>query len=166
VSDQHLQQLRDRLGLDRHRPSTDEATNPIQGLTDLVADLAGWVPFRVDDLADASPPSTHAFVRPADRENDDTVFRIDMYELPSAAEAHEHLVRVLADFQSPQLAVLDAEGIGDVAVGHGETALVARRHNVVFVVRNAGDVIAPVLDLGRAVDRAIDRRAGQQGQGG
>jgi hypothetical protein len=165
VSDQHVRQLHERLGLGGKEPRADDESAVVRGLGPAAGDLRGWDTVRLDARPDASPPSVHAFVRPSGEAADDIVFRVDTYELGSAAEAHEYMVRMLTEFQSPQLAVAD-HGIGDLAVGHADTAIVARRANIVFTVRNAGANIAPVLDVAEAIDNVIRQRVPEQGAAG
>ena len=152
MSEQQRQFLEDQLALASAAPGDDDERDLVRGLPDLGDQLAGWRPVRTDARPDASPPSVLVFVRPAD-EAGDVVVAIDAFELPSAAAAHEHLARVLAEFQSPLLRVV--AGVADVAVGHGDTAIVARRANVVFVVRNAGADIVAVLPVAQAVDAIL-----------
>jgi hypothetical protein len=152
VSDQYIAQLEQRLNL---TPPPPEAEGDRVAAPDGAPDLPGWEPVRVDREPDATPPTTTAFVRSTARGAGEVVLRIDVYELPSAGEAHRHLLRVLTDFQSPLLRVLEGSDIGDVAVAHGETAAVLRRANLVVVVRNAGADVVPVLDVARMVDRSL-----------
>jgi hypothetical protein len=155
VSDQQRQQLENQLGLASTAPGEDDERDLVPGLPDLGAELPGWRPVRTDRRPDGSPPSALVLVRPAD-DPGDVVVAIDVFELPSAAAAHEHLVRVLGEFQSPLLRVI--ADVADVAAGHGDTAIVARRANVVFVVRNAGADVVGVLPVAQAVDAALQGR--------
>ena len=159
MSEQQRRVPRGPLALASAAPGDDNKRDLVRGLPDLGAALAGWRPVRTDARPDASPPSVLVLVRPADDAGDagDAVVAIDAFELPSAAAAHEHMARVLAEFQSPLLHAV--AGVADVAVGHGDTAVVARHANVVFVVRNAGADIVAVLPVAQAVD-AILRDAG------
>jgi hypothetical protein len=158
MSEQHLQRLRESLGLDGLKPRPEEVA-VVRGLSLAATELPGLVTVRLDAKPDATPPSAHAFVRPIAEDNGEVVFRIDTYELPSAVEAHDHLARVLTEFQSPMLTLLERGDIGDVAVGHGDTAVVARRGNIVFVVRNAGRDVASVMDVARTIDRVVRDKA-------
>ena len=152
MSDEHTTQLAQRLGL---AGPASEAEGDRVRLPDDAPDLPEWVPVQFERRPDATTPSTHAFVRPSDEGAGDVVLRIDAYELPSAGRAHDHLLSVLSEFQSPVLRVLKQADVGDVAVGHGDTAIVVRRANVVFVVRNAGRDVVPVLNVARTLDGAF-----------
>jgi hypothetical protein len=163
MSDQHEERLADRLGLDERGQQVQEPSNLVRNMTADAA-LTGYEVVKSTSEPDAVPPSSSAFVRPGEQSHQDVVFRVDTYELASARDAHEHLVRMLTQFQSPHLAVSD--DIGDLAVGHADTAIVARRANIVFVVRNADGDVAPVLEIARAVDGAIQERMGGQPTGG
>ena len=81
--------------------------------------------------------------------------RVDFSEAPSVPAARATLLRLLADFQSPEIERLDA-GPGDVAFGpSGHRAVVFARANVVFSVRNAGDQMQPVDALARNLDKLL-----------
>jgi hypothetical protein len=81
--------------------------------------------------------------------------RVDVSEAPSVAGARAELLRVLAEFQSPQVERLDS-GPGDVAFSPGAYRAVAFvRANVVVVVRNAGDEVEPVETAARELDQLL-----------
>jgi hypothetical protein len=81
--------------------------------------------------------------------------RVDVSEAPSVAEARAELLRVLGEFQSPQVERVDG-GPGDVAFGPGGYRAVAfARANVVVAVRNAGDEVEPVESAARELDQLL-----------
>jgi hypothetical protein len=81
--------------------------------------------------------------------------RVDVSEAPSVAAARAELLRVLADFQSPQIERVEG-GPGDVAFGPGGYRAIAfARANLVVVVRNAGDEVEPVETPARELDQLL-----------
>ena len=86
---------------------------------------------------------------------DNVLVRVDVIEAPSVPAARVELLRVLADFQSPQISRLDG-GPGDVAFGPGGYRAVAfARANLVVVVRSAGDEVEPVETPARELDQLL-----------
>ena len=64
--------------------------------------------------------------------------RIDLFECASREEAHESLVRIVSDFESPLIEELKGP-IGDVAfAGRGTGLILFARANLVYLVRNVG----------------------------
>jgi hypothetical protein len=111
-------------------------------------ELPGRRPLRIDETAAAGwPPATDSLWA-----GGSAPVRVDVYETTSRAEAREHLLRQLAEFQSPLLERTD--GPGEVAFGMPEgRSIVFVRANVVVVVRNAGDEVEPVEPVARELDR-------------
>lgn len=81
--------------------------------------------------------------------------RVDVSEARSVTAARAELLRVLAEFQSPQVERVD-DGPGDVAFSPGGYRAVAFvRANVVVVVRNAGEEVEPVETPARELDQLL-----------
>jgi hypothetical protein len=113
-------------------------------------ELPGHRPLRIDETAAAGwPPATDSLWA-----GEAGPVRVDVYETSSRVEAGEHLLRLLAEFQSPLLERTD--GPGDVAFGMPNgSSIVFLRANAVVVVRNAGDEIEPVEPVARELDRLL-----------
>jgi len=93
--------------------------------------------------------------------NRDELLGMDVVECDSPAAARETLLRMLGEFQGPQLAPVN--GIGEVAFGTpGETAIVFARGNRMATVRNAGRRVVPLGDLARALDALLSPRGGRK----
>lgn len=89
----------------------------------------------------------------------ETAISVTSLEAPSRQAAHELLVRVLSDFQSPLAARSEDPVAGDLAFSDGSDRWsVFARANVVFVVRNAGDRLVDVGPATRAIDEVVIRR--------
>lgn len=92
----------------------------------------------------------------------DELLGIDVIDCDSPAAARETLLRLLGEFQGPQLTPVT--GIGDVAFGTpGETAIVFARGNAAAAVRNAGRRVVPLGNVARALDALLSPRAGKRG---
>ncbi|MHC4618921.1 MAG: hypothetical protein ACYTEQ_14350 [Planctomycetota bacterium] len=83
----------------------------------------------------------------------DAVLSVDAYEFASRAAAHEALVRMLAEFQSPQVKLRQDIPVGDVAFSHpGGRIILFARANLVLVLRTIGRTDVPVMDIARQLD--------------
>ena len=87
-------------------------------------------------------------------EQPDVTVRVDLIECVSREEAHERVVRILADFESPLVG--EATGpFGDIAFSGGGAGLILfARANLVYLIRNVGRVAVPVEPIALAVDAA------------
>ena len=93
--------------------------------------------------------------------NQEELLGVDVAECDSPAAARETLLRVLGEFQGPQLTPVN--GIGDVAFGTpGETAIVFARGNVMATIRNAGRRVVPLGDVARTLDALLSPRGGRK----
>ncbi len=78
--------------------------------------------------------------------------RIDLFECASRDEAHESLVRIVSDFESPLVEELKGP-IGDVAfAGRGTGLILFARANLVYLVRNVGRRAVSVEAIALALD--------------
>lgn len=119
-------------------------------------ELPGRRALRVDTVeAPGWPPAVQSLWRVEKDENalrEEPLVRIDVYECTSRAEAHELVVRLLAQFQSP-LIERRHNGPGDVAFGMpGDRSVLLARANVAVVVLNAGTEIQAVEPVAREID--------------
>ena len=149
-----LEELRQRHGFDEWRDSrsTDEALF-IWRFFLAGAELPDRRPLRIENVeAPGLPPAIRSMWAAGNGEPlDAPVFRVDVYEAPSRAEAHEVLLGRLAQFESPRIERKSAPG--DVAFGGPDDhVLLFSRGNIVALLRNAGSEIAPVGPVARELD--------------
>jgi hypothetical protein len=119
-------------------------------------ELPGRRALRIDTVeAPGWPPAVQSLWGVAKGESalrDEALVRIDVYECTSRAEAHELVVRLLAQFQSP-LIERRRNGLGDVAFAMpGDRSVLLARANVAVVVLNAGSEIQAVEPVAREID--------------
>ena len=89
----------------------------------------------------------------------DALISLDIFECPSRAAAHEHFVSLLAEVQSPLLALQEQSVLGDVVFsGPDDWALFCARANLVYTVRNAGRALVPATEIARQLDREVCER--------
>jgi hypothetical protein len=108
---------------------------------------------RIENVdAPGLPPAIQSIWAAGNEETlDAPVFRVDVYEAPSRAEAHEVLLGRLAQFESPRIERKNAAG--DISFGGpDDRVLLFSRGNIVALVRNAGSEIAPVGPVARELD--------------
>jgi hypothetical protein len=109
---------------------------------------------RIETVGQPDAPAISSLWSPEQQQHD-VLVRVDVSEAPSVAGARVELLRVLAEFQSPQVERVDG-GPGDIAFGPGGYRAVAFvRANVVVVVRNAGDEVQPVETPARELDQLL-----------
>lgn len=153
-----LERLRRQLSFTDIDPEID-AGRSFSRVDPAGAHVAGWRPVRVEVRADVEPVHTLSMWQP-EANDPEVMLRLDTFELSTWHEAQDCQIAFLADFQSPNLAVIEDPALGDHTVVHGETAIVTRVANLVVATRNAGRTVVPVSDFTRAVIRAIAADAG------
>jgi hypothetical protein len=90
---------------------------------------------------------------------------VEIFEFPSRTAAHDHVIDVLAQFQSPDISRDHAGELGDVAfITPQRTTVLYARANLVVLARNAGPDVAPVFDAAAGLDRLISRRPRPRGK--
>jgi hypothetical protein len=120
-------------------------------------ELPGRRALRIDTVdAPGWPPAVQSLwgvEKDESAPGEEPLVRIDVYECTSRAEAHELVVRLLAEFQSP-LIERRRNGLGDVAFGMpGDRSLVLARANAAVIVRNAGTEIQAVEPVADEIDK-------------
>ena len=84
---------------------------------------------------------------------------IDAFECASVKAAHDQLLEMLADVQSPKVERLAGKSApGDVAFGLANTMTMFARANMAVWIRNAGPKIVPVGVIARELEIQIFRR--------
>jgi hypothetical protein len=84
---------------------------------------------------------------------------VDVLECASVKAAHDQLLEMLADIQSPKVERQKGESApGDVAFGLANTMILFARANLAVWIRNAGPKVVPVGMVARQVDAEILRR--------
>jgi hypothetical protein len=83
----------------------------------------------------------------------DALVRVDVWECESASAAHELLIRLLADYQSPLVDRREDVELGDVMFAPpGAAAVLFARGNLVIGVTRAGRGDVSIVDLARRLD--------------
>jgi hypothetical protein len=117
-------------------------------------ELSGHRTLRIETVEQPDAPPLIASLWSPEQEGG-VLVRVDVSEAPSVPAARAGLLRVLAEFQSPQIERIDG-GPGDVAFGpSGYRAVAFARANVVVVVRSAGDEVQSVETPAQELDQLI-----------
>jgi len=119
--------------------------------------IPGWERVRSRRNDTVTPPRGESFWRPAGGNQDETLVRVDVFQLTSVEAAREYLLEALGEFQADTFGRRTDLGPGEVAFGF-DTALLFARANLVVLVRNAGRQVIAVTPVAQAVDAAIARR--------
>jgi hypothetical protein len=99
-----------------------------------------------------SPPTVRTLFTNVSMPN--AMVRVDLFECASRDEAHELLVRIVSDFESPLVEELKSP-VGDVAfAGRGTGLILFARANVVYLLRNVGRRAVSVEPIALALDGA------------
>ena len=151
------EELRQRFKLDEWRGerASDEDLH-LFGFFFNGDELDGWNAERLRQVpADAWPPSTRTMWSQGERS--ERLLQVDVFECDSRADAHDLLVIVLGDFQSPL--VERVSGPGDVAFAHpGDMAIAFARGNAVSLVRTAGERTVEVGEAAAKLDEHLAAR--------
>jgi hypothetical protein len=84
---------------------------------------------------------------------------VDVFECASVKAAHDQLLEMLADVQSPKVERQTGKTTpGDVAFGLANTMILFARANLAVWIRNAGPRVVPVGVIARQLDAEILRR--------
>jgi hypothetical protein len=115
--------------------------------------LPRWTPVRVRPIAVPGVPPYVQSVWRRTQGGTETLLRMDLYECASRVAAHEFLVQLVANFESPIVERRTAVRIGDVAfAGPPYPWLAFARANLVALLRNAGPVPVQVESAARDLD--------------
>jgi hypothetical protein len=84
---------------------------------------------------------------------------VDIFECASVKAAHDQLLEVLANVQSPKVErKTEKTAPGDIAFGLVNTMILFARANLAVSIRNAGPRVVPVGVVARELDAQILRR--------
>src|SRR5438105_1550031 len=87
-------------------------------------ELPGWQPYRMQRVElENMPPYVHSIWQRPDG-GADVLLRLDIYECASAAAAREFLLRLLGEFQSPEIARQEQNTVGDVAFVYPQETMI------------------------------------------
>ena len=136
-----------------------------------VTSLPGWTPYRVQVIKLPQLPAAVSTAAVAPKALIETtrairsiwhrpegetqvILGLDIYECVSREAAHELLLQLLNNTQSPLVERLPVIEVGDVAFSSspGSWILFARA-NVIVIVRNAGRTIVPVMQTADSLDK-------------
>ena len=85
---------------------------------------------------------------------------VDVFECASVKAAHDELLEMLADIQSPKVERQTGKNApGDVAFGLANTMILFARANLAVWIRNAGPKVVPVGVFAQRLDAQVLRRA-------
>ncbi len=121
--------------------------------------FAGWRLQRSQPVATPGwPPAIHSYWIP-ERAGSEALLNADIFECSSRESAHEFLMTVLGDFQSPLVEGPVESAVGDVAfTGPGKSMFLFARANLVVRLRNGGREVVPVDDLSGRLDQELALR--------
>jgi hypothetical protein len=86
----------------------------------------------------------------------DGLINIDVYECETRETAHELLLRLLGEFQSPLALLEETSDVGDVAFRNpGDTVILFARANLVALLRNAAPTFVPVTQVAIELDEQL-----------
>jgi hypothetical protein len=122
------------------------------------SELPDWQRYRVERFDGAQTRRTQSTWTRA--EGADELLRVDLLECPSRTVAHEALLHAIGEFQSAALARQQI-GVGDIAFGNGDFAVVFARGNLVAMLRSAGRRLVPVVGVSRELDQRLTSRAAE-----
>ena len=123
------------------------------------SELPGWRTRRVQPItAPRMPRSTHSIWQR--REGDpDALLRIDVYECDSRDDAHQFLLRLLGEIETPLVQLRDELEVGDVAFADPQDAVILfARANLAVRVANAGRSVIPVRAVAEQLDGHVSAK--------
>jgi hypothetical protein len=124
------------------------------GLAD--GDLPGWTPQRVQVVEPQGMPRALRSIWSPEAGGTGALLAVDVYEADSREAAHELILLLLANSQSPTVERTAGAPVGDVTFRDPTGAMVIfARANLVVMVRNAGQRTVPVEETARALDAAL-----------
>jgi hypothetical protein len=161
LDDELAEQLKKRYDFATWRdPSRSVGDALILGFFFTGQELSDWRTERFDRISSAAEARLTSFwARPEGPR--DEVLRIDAFESVSTEAADEQLLGLLGEFQAGALE--RRVGIGEIAFGFGASALLFRRANQVFLVRNAGPRVVGVAEAGGQIDSWLLGRRTSEG---
>lgn len=123
--------------------------------------LPGWRLHRQVPLSEDGPVRATRSIWMREPADPDALLRVEVYECESRAEAQELAVQLLANFQSPFVALREDLRLGDAAfMSRDQGAVVFARANLVFVVARAGRKPVPVLEVADQLDDDLTQPPG------
>lgn len=138
------------------KPGENEG-RPVSRVTLRGDELPGFVAQRIQrvEAAENFPAYVRSIWQQSKSEGD-VLITMDLYECASTSAAREFLLRLLGEFQSPEVQRQTPGTVGDVAfVYPGDTMLLFSRRNVVVWLRNAGPQVVSVMPLAQTIDRNL-----------
>jgi hypothetical protein len=128
--------------------------------------LPGWRPERIQAVRTSKAPPGHTSLWQRTDGRGRALLNLDIFECGSAIAAHEYIVWLLAEFQSPLVDRRDELAIGSVSFTvPDDTAILFARSNLVVMMRNAGPELVPLAEIARRFDASIAARPTRTGAG-
>ncbi|MET0622685.1 MAG: hypothetical protein ABW250_06890 [Pyrinomonadaceae bacterium] len=126
-------------------------------------DLAGWHAESIRQVETEGWPPHLTSIWKASEGRPEALLSVEVFECASASDAHEFLLRALAEFQSPEVKRQETNAVGDVSFSvPGDAALLFAYANLVILIRNAGRELVPVTDVARQLQQSFANRSTQE----
>lgn len=123
-------------------------------------EIPGWKPHRIQQVdLPGEPHSCLSVWRPV--RGNGALLAINVYECDDEAAARRYLLRLLGEFQGPDLARVAAPG--QVAFAAGAVGLLFARGNLVALVRSIERMPAPVAETAARLDEVLSGETGRAG---
>ena len=118
-------------------------------------ELMNWIPHRVQYVVTSDFQAvSHSVWRKAEHESAE-LLNVDVFECNARADAHEALVSLLGDFQSPDIGRDESVSAGDVSFVFGNSVSLFARANLVVRIRSAGAKVVAVDGLALEIDEML-----------
>jgi hypothetical protein len=125
-------------------------------------EIPGWKPHRIQQVdLPGEPHASLSVWRPL--EGNGALLAVNVYQCDDEAAARRYLLRMLGEFQGPDLTRVAAPG--EVAYAAGAVGLLFARANLVALVRSIERTPAPVAETAARLDRVLSGRAERPGDG-
>lgn len=115
-------------------------------------ELPGWKPHRIQQVdLPGQPPASLSVWRPT--QGNGTLLAVNVYECDDESAARRYLLRLLGEFQGPDLQRVASPG--EVAFAAGSAGLLFARGNLVALVRSIERTPAPVAESAGRLDDVL-----------
>jgi hypothetical protein len=128
-------------------------------------EFPNWRAHRIQPIeVPGQPPSIQSIWQLPTKDKTETLLNVNIYECGSRRNAHEFLVHLLGEFQSPLIVRQEQTPIGDIAfVYPGNTSILFSRANLVLLIRNVGRDLVSVNEFAQQLDLSLTSRPETEG---
>jgi hypothetical protein len=125
-------------------------------------EIPGWKPHRIQQVdLPGEPHASLSVWRPV--EGNGALLALNVYECDDETAARRYLLRLLGEFQGPQLTRVASPG--DISFAAGAVGLLFARGNLVALVRSIERTPAPVAETAARLDRVLAGGSEPTGKG-